>query len=91
MLTTHLEGQASHSPVKKSAQAFQIKSYKFVNNAGLLGACKAKIGNETSKIGRGQVMKILLCHAVEFELSSKSRGEALVDFKQESDTDSSVF
>lgn len=52
---------------------------------------KAKTGNETSEIGKGQIVKILLCHAAEFELSSKSRGEALVDFKQESDTDSSVF
>lgn len=85
-----MKDQASLVQIKR-AQAFQVKSYKFLNDPGILGVCKAKTGNETSEIGRGQIVKILLCHAAECELSSKSRGEALVDFKQESDTDSSVF
>lgn len=53
-----------------------MKISMFLNDAGILGASKAKKGNETHETGRGQIIKTLLCYAEEFELSSKSTGEA---------------
>ena len=61
-----------------------------LNGISGLSAYKAKTGSKTSETGNGQIMKTLLSPAKKFELSFKSRRKALIDFKQESDIESSV-